>query len=87
MANKTLSISVPANLVEFVENEVKRGDYTSASDFMRILIRDYQTRNSERWIERLVEQRRASAQTPANLIEQDAFEREILGHNVSEAAN
>jgi putative addiction module CopG family antidote len=87
MANRTLSISMPDNLANFVESEVKKGDYASASDFMRILIRDYQARNSERWIERLVEQRRASAQDPANLIEQDAFEREILGHNVSETAN
>ena len=78
---------MPANLVEFVENEVKKGDYASASDSIRILIREYQARNSERWIERLIQLRRDSAQNPANLIEQDAFEREILGHNVSEAAN
>ena len=87
MANRTLSISMPNNLADFVENEVKKGDFASASDFFRILIRDYQTRTSERWIERLIEQRRASAQDPANLIEQAAFEQEILGRNVSEATN
>src|SRR3954454_20998941 len=71
MVNRTLSISMPDNLADFVENEVKKGDYASASDFMRILIRDYQAHSSERWIERLIEQRRDSAQNPANLIEQD----------------
>ena len=87
MANRTLSISMPNNLADFVESEVKKGDFASASDFFRILIRDYQARTSERWIERLIEQRRDSAQDPANLIEQDAFEREILGLNVNEPTN
>ena len=87
MANRTLSISMPSNLANFVEHEIKKGDFASASDFFRILIRDYQARTSERWIERLIEQRRDSAQDPANLIEQDAFEREILGRNISEATN
>ena len=87
MANRTLTISMPTNMADFVEHEVKNGDFASTSDFMRNLIRDYQTRHSERWIDTLIKQRRSSAINPSNLIEQDEFEQEVLGLNVPEVAN
>jgi Arc/MetJ-type ribon-helix-helix transcriptional regulator len=87
MSNKTLNISVPEGMIQYIEQEVNNGQFASTSDFFRQLVREYQARHSERWAERLIEQQRASAQNPADLIEQDTFEREILGHNVSEATN
>jgi antitoxin ParD1/3/4 len=35
----TMNISLPENLKEFVESQVQSGDYSSASEFMRELLR------------------------------------------------
>jgi antitoxin ParD1/3/4 len=35
----TLNISLPDNLREWIDNRVKKGDYSSASDYMRDLVR------------------------------------------------
>lgn len=35
----TMNISLPENLKEFVESEVRAGDYSSVSEFMRELVR------------------------------------------------
>jgi len=35
----TMNISLPENLKEFVESQVQSGDYSSASEFMRELVR------------------------------------------------
>jgi Arc/MetJ-type ribon-helix-helix transcriptional regulator len=86
MANKTLTISMPANMAEFVEREVKKGDFASTSDFIRILVREYQAQHSEKWIDNLIEHRRATAE-PHNLIAQNDFEREMLGRNVAAPTN
>jgi Arc/MetJ-type ribon-helix-helix transcriptional regulator len=87
MTNKTLNISMPIGMAQYIEQEVNNGQFASTSDFFRHLVREYQAKAAERWADRLIEQRRATAQDPTNLIGQDDFEREILGHNVNEATN
>ena len=41
MQMKTINISVPQSLADFIEHEVESGEYASTSDFLRTLIRDY----------------------------------------------
>ena len=38
----TLNISLPYNLREWIDARIKKGDYSSASDYMRDLIRNDQ---------------------------------------------
>ena len=40
----TLNISLPDNLREWIDDRVKKGDYSSASDYMRDLVRTDQRR-------------------------------------------
>jgi Arc/MetJ-type ribon-helix-helix transcriptional regulator len=87
MANRTFSISMPDNMADFVEREVKNGDFASTSDFVRILVREYQAHNHENWADKLISQRLATAENPDNLIPQADFEREILGRAISDPAN
>ncbi len=42
MAQKTINISVPPAMADFIEREIKSGQFASTSDFFRTLIRDYQ---------------------------------------------
>ncbi len=42
MAQKTINISVPPAMADFIEREVSRGEFASTSDFFRTLIREYQ---------------------------------------------
>ncbi len=41
MQKKTINISVPQSMADFIEREVESGEYASTSDFLRTLIRDY----------------------------------------------
>jgi putative addiction module CopG family antidote len=47
MANKTMNISLPAGMAQFIEEEVARGQYVSISDFIRSLVRSYQAQYSD----------------------------------------
>jgi antitoxin ParD1/3/4 len=40
MSTTTMNISLPDGLKEFVDSEVSAGGYTSASEYMRELLRD-----------------------------------------------
>ncbi len=42
MAQKTINISVPPAMADFIEREVESGEFASTSDFFRTLIREYQ---------------------------------------------
>ena len=42
-----MNISLPETMKEFVEAEVKRGSYSTPSEFVRELIRDFQRRKAE----------------------------------------
>ena len=41
----TLNISLPDNLREWIDARIKKGDYSSASDYMRDLIRNDQKKH------------------------------------------
>ncbi len=42
MVQKTINISVPPAMADFIEREVESGQFASTSDFFRTLIREYQ---------------------------------------------
>lgn len=44
MANKTMNVSLPSGMAQFIEEEIARGQYVSISDFIRSLVRSYQAR-------------------------------------------
>ena len=79
MQKKTINISVPQSMAEFIEHEVESGEYASTSDFFRTLVRGYQARRSERGLERLISERQASARASDEaLVPQEELEREFL---------
>ena len=43
----TLNISLPEAMKRFVEEQVRRGQYASASDYIRALVRDDQKRQAQ----------------------------------------
>jgi antitoxin ParD1/3/4 len=50
----TMTISLPEPMREFVENEVAAGDYGSASELFREMIRDRQKRKAQERLEMLL---------------------------------
>ncbi len=52
MQKKTINISVPQSMAEFIEREVASGEYASTSDFFRVLVREYQARAREEELRR-----------------------------------
>jgi antitoxin ParD1/3/4 len=50
----TMTISLPEPMREFIENEVAAGDYGSASEFFREMVRDRQKRKAQERLEMLL---------------------------------
>jgi antitoxin ParD1/3/4 len=50
----TMTISLPEPMREFIENEVAAGDYGSASEFFREMVRDRQKRKAQERLETLL---------------------------------
>ena len=50
----TMTISLPEPLREFVEAEVSAGNYSSASEFFRELVRERRKRKAEQRLEELL---------------------------------
>lgn len=50
----TMNISLPDELRQFVENEVTRGGYSTASEFFRELIRERQKKRADEKLEALL---------------------------------
>jgi antitoxin ParD1/3/4 len=50
----TMNISLPEGLKEFVEKEMAEGGYSTASEYIRQLIREVQKRKSEDHLESLL---------------------------------
>lgn len=50
-----INISMPAETVKFIKQEVKKGKYASVSEFFRALLRDYE---EERLLANIEESRR-----------------------------
>ena len=49
---QTMNISLPDPMKQYVEEQVTAGDYSSASEYMRELVRADQTRNAREQLER-----------------------------------
>ncbi len=47
----TMNISMPENLKEFVDSEVRAGDYSSVSEYMRLLVRKEQKEREREQLE------------------------------------
>ncbi len=50
----TLNISLPEQMRAFIESQVSRGSYSTASDYIRDLIRDDQKRKDQERLESLL---------------------------------
>lgn len=50
----TMNISLPDGMREFVESEIERGGFSTASEYIRQLIRDDQDRKAQRRLEELL---------------------------------
>lgn len=50
----TLNISLPEQMRSFIENQVSKGRYSTASDYIRDLIRDDQKRKDQEKLELLL---------------------------------
>lgn len=50
----TLNISLPEQMRSFIENQVSKGRYSTASDYIRDLIRDDQKRKDQEKLESLL---------------------------------
>jgi antitoxin ParD1/3/4 len=50
----TMSISLPETMWEFVEEQVVAGDYSSASEYMRDLVRADQKRHAKTQLEQVL---------------------------------
>ncbi len=87
MANKTMIVSMPENMAHYVEQAAKSGEYASTSDFFRILIREHQKNEAQHRGDSLTRERMATAHLEENLIDQDDFEREILGRNLADPSH
>lgn len=69
----TMNMSLPDELKEFVDEEVRAGGYASTSDYMRDLIRQRQRAKAAEFLRQLIAEGVASG--PATPIEPDYFER------------
>jgi antitoxin ParD1/3/4 len=52
----TLNISLPDAMRAFIDEEIARGEYSTASEYIRRLIRDDQKRVAEDRLERLLQE-------------------------------
>ena len=50
----SLNVSLPEPTKKFIESEVKRGGYSTPSEYVRALVRAEQKRNAEDHLERLL---------------------------------
>jgi antitoxin ParD1/3/4 len=50
----SLNVSLPEPMKKFIESEVKRGGYSTPSEYVRALVRAEQKRNAEDHLERLL---------------------------------
>jgi len=69
----TMNMSLPDELKEFVDEEVRAGGYASTSDYMRDLIRQRQRAKAAEFLRQLIAEGLGSG--PATPIEPDYFER------------
>jgi antitoxin ParD1/3/4 len=53
-AMTSMNISLPFSMKEFIENEVSREGYGTASEFVRVLLREAKKRRDEEKLEKLL---------------------------------
>ena len=54
MTTKTIHISLPDPLKEYMDERVTEGDYSTLSDYVRVLVREDQKRHAEERLEKLL---------------------------------
>lgn len=82
----TMNMSLPDQLKQFVDEEVREGGYASTSDYMRDLIRQRQRAKAEELLRRLIAEGLASG--PVEPVTKQTFEqmrKELREHVAREA--
>jgi antitoxin ParD1/3/4 len=74
----TMNISLPDDLRAFIEAEITREGYASASEYLRDLIRDAQRRNAKRELEAKLAEGLQGAPTKMTREDWQAIEREAM---------
>ena len=69
----TMSISLPATMKTFIEQEVQDGGYSTPSEYFRELVRDAKRRKEEEQVEKLLLQALESPATPMTKDEWEAI--------------
>jgi antitoxin ParD1/3/4 len=54
MTTKTIHISLPEPIKEYMDERVTEGHYSTLSDYVRVLVREDQKRNAEERLEKLL---------------------------------
>jgi len=54
MSTTSLNISLPENMRAFIEDQVAKGGYTTASEYIRELVRAEQRRASNDWLDQIL---------------------------------
>ena len=54
MTTKTIHISLPDPLKEYMDERVTEGNYSTLSDYVRVLVREDQKRHAEERLEKLL---------------------------------
>ena len=68
-----MSISLPATMKTFIEQEVQDGGYSTPSEYFRELVRDAKRRKEEEQVEKLLLQALESPATPMTKDEWEAI--------------
>ena len=61
---QTMNISLPEGLKQFVDKQITLGRYSSASEYVRELIRDDEKRKAQEWFEAMLLEGINSEETP-----------------------
>lgn len=75
---QTLNISLPETLKQFVDSQVAEGSYSSASDYVRALIRADEERKAESELESLLLEGYDSAESPLTATDWKAIRAEAF---------
>ena len=75
---QTMNISLPEPLKEFVDHQIAEGRYSSASEYIRQLIRDDEKRKAEQRLEALLREGLESEETELTRQDFDDIRKEAL---------
>ncbi len=75
---ETLTISLPASLKEFIDEQTCKGGFGSESEYVQTLIQEAQVREAQRELEAKLIEGLKSPRSPMTPADWDALKQEIL---------